>query len=104
MRSAEGAACDHVHRSRPHEVLAIPVSYTAGPPVLVGGPHRPQVREPDRRIVPAHRDPAEHAAAMAVDAVPHQLAHESANLLEATRAIKLDHADRHFIAALFADE
>ena len=49
------------------------------------------------------RVPAEHAAAVAVDAVPHQLADEPADLLEAARAVKLHHADGVLVAALLAD-
>lgn len=53
----------------------------------------------DRRGPPAH-----HAALVAIDPVPHQLAHEAANLLEAFGAIELGHPDRIFVAAEFGDE
>src|ERR1051326_8141556 len=38
MQCAERATRQHVRRAGPHEVLAIPVSHTAGPPVLVARP------------------------------------------------------------------
>ena len=39
-----------------------------------------------------------------VDAVPHDLAHEAAELLEAIAAIELGRADRGFVAVALADE
>src|SRR5439155_18647665 len=68
------------------------------------GPHRPQVNEAHVGIVPASRDPPGHSAPVPVDPVPHQIAHESADLAEAARAVELDHADGVFIAALFTDQ
>ena len=44
-------------------------------------------------------DPAEHAGAVAVDAVPHDLAHEATDLLEARDPIELGHAHRHLVPA-----
>jgi hypothetical protein len=41
---------------------------------------------------------------VAVDGVPHDLAHEAADLLETGHAVELGHADAHLVAAIFADE
>src|SRR5216683_3638850 len=97
-------AGQHVRGRGAHEVLAEAVPDPAGPPVLVAGPHRAQVNEPELGIVPGHGDPSELAAAMAVDAVPHQLAHEPADLAEAGRAVELGHPDRVLVPRLLRDE
>src|SRR5437667_11527474 len=60
--------------------------------------------EANSQLIPTASDPAEHSAAVAVDAIPHDLPHEAADLLETFGAIELDHADGHFIAAGFGDE
>ena len=59
------------------------------------------MNEADRFEIDALGDPAEHAGAMTVDAVPHHLAHEAADLLEAGDPVELGHADRHLVAADF---
>jgi hypothetical protein len=55
-------------------------------------------------IVPAHRDPAELAGLVAVDRVPHDLADEAADLLEALPAVELRHPGRHLVAPPLGDE
>src|SRR5262245_36377882 len=80
------------------------MSDPAGPPVLVAGAHRAQVLEAQFGVGPTDGDPAVHAAAVAVDAVPHQHLHKPTDLLEAFGAIELDHADGVLVAALFGDE
>ena len=45
--------------------------------------HGSEVNEPQFRFVPAARDPAKHSTAMAVNAIPHDLANEAADLLKA---------------------
>ncbi len=46
-------------------------------------------------------NPPEHAGPVAVDAVPHHLAHDAADLQETADAIELGHPDRHFVPADF---
>ena len=43
-------------------------------------------------------DPTEHASPVAVDAVPHELAHEAADLLDGD-PVELDHAHRQLVPA-----
>src|SRR5207249_1900216 len=100
MSQTENGARPHVDGTGAHEILRRTMSGPAGPPVLVTRAHRSQMFEIDLRIVPADRDPSVHPAAVAVDAVPHQLAHEPTDLPKAFGAIELHHADRRLIAAL----
>ena len=67
-------------------------------------PMRPQVDEPQSLVVHALRHPAQHAAAVAVDAVPHHLPHEAADLPEAGHPVELGHAHRHLVAAHLRDQ
>jgi hypothetical protein len=45
--------------------------------------------------------PAQHAAAVAIDSIPHYFGHKSANLLEATSPIEFGHPNRVLIPANF---
>src|SRR5205823_1616184 len=67
---------------RAHVVLPEPGPQPPGPDALLAGALRAQVNEADGLEGNAFGDPAEHAGPMAVDAVPHDLAHEAADLLE----------------------
>ena len=60
--------------------------------------------EPQRGFVPGDRDPAELPRLVAVDRVPHHVADEAADVLEAGPAVELRHADRHLVAPPFGDE
>lgn len=53
--------------------------------------------------VQAADDPAFFPGLVTVDPVPHDLADEAADILEAGGAIELRHADRHFVAAALRD-
>src|SRR5262245_55845235 len=102
-RAIDGAH-EHVERPGAHEPLPAAVAPATGPDTVVAGTHRAQVHEPQRRLVPAAGDPAEHAAAVAVDAIPHSLAHETADRLEALAAIQLGHPRGHLVADRLGDE
>src|SRR5262252_6598480 len=80
-----------------HEVLPEPDPKPPGPDALMAGALRAQVDETDGLEIDALGDPAEHATPMAVDAVPHDLAHEAADLLEAGDPVELGHAHRHLV-------
>jgi len=56
-----------------------------------------QVDEAEGLEIDALGDPAEHASAVAIDAIPHDLADEAADLLEAGNPVKLGHAYRHLV-------
>src|SRR4030088_1573087 len=56
------------------------------------------MNEADGLEIDTLSDPAEHTGPVAVDAVPHDLVHEAADLLEAGDPIELGHADRHLVA------
>ena len=62
------------------------------------------MHETEVRLVPAAGGPTMHPAAMAIDAVPHHLAHEAADPLETGDAIELDHAKRRVVAMTFVDQ
>src|SRR5690242_21376359 len=79
----EQRASQHVDWTGPHVILSDTVPHPSRPPVFVAGAHGTEVFEVDRRIVPTDRHPPKHSAAVAVDAVPHQLADKPADLLEA---------------------
>src|SRR4051812_16266505 len=87
-----------IERRGAHEVLAEAGAKPSGPDALLTGALRAQMHEADRFEIDALGDPAEHARAVAVDAVPHHLAHEAADLLEAGDPIEFGHADRHLVA------
>src|SRR5262249_18032390 len=84
---------------RAHEILPESGPKPSGPDPLVTGALRTQVNEAKRLKIATLGDPAEHTSAMTVDAVPHDLAHESADLLEADDLVELGHAHRHLVAA-----
>ena len=88
-----------IERRGAHEILAEAGAQPSGPDALVAGALRTQMNEANGLEVDALGDPAEHARAVAVDAVPHHLAHEAADFLEARDPIELGHADRHLVAA-----
>src|SRR5262245_13657113 len=58
-----------------------------------------QVDETDGLEITGLGDPAEHAAPMAVDAVPQDLTDKAADLLETSNPIELGHAHRHLVPA-----
>src|SRR5258705_9664489 len=93
-----------VERGSPHEVLAEAGPDAPRPDALaLAGPHRAQVEEAEIGIVHALRDPAQHARAVAVDPVPHDLPYEAADLAEASDPVELGHPHRHLVAADFGD-
>src|SRR5262249_4415925 len=81
--------------------LSEPGPKSPRPDALLAGALRAQVNEAEGFKIDAFGDPAEHAGPVAVDAVPHHLAHKAADLFEAGDAIKLGHADRHLIPTEF---
>ena len=60
---------------------------------LLARAHGAQVHETQVWLVPAARDPAVHAAAVAIDAIPHHFSNKSADRLEAGHAIEFGHAE-----------
>src|SRR5271165_4578608 len=88
-----------VKRRGTHEILPEAVPNPPGPDTLLAGAGGAQVDEADGLEIDALGDPAEHAGPVAVDAVPHHLAHEAADLLEAGDPVELGHADRHLVPA-----
>src|SRR5208282_3635034 len=90
-----------VKRRRAHEVLSKPMSKPPGPDALLARAHWTQVDEAERIEIDALGDPPEHAGPVAVNAVPHDLAHEAADLLKAGYPIKLGHAHRHLVPTDF---
>jgi hypothetical protein len=88
-----------VERRGPHEVLPEPDPQPPGPDALMAGALRAQVDEAEGLEINALGKPAEHTGAVTVDAVPHDLAHEAADLLKAGDSIELGHAHRHLVAA-----
>src|SRR5271165_2429876 len=90
-----------VERRGTHEVLPEPDPNPPGPDALMAGALRAQVDKADGLRTEALGDPAEHAGPVAVDAVPHDLAHEAADLFEAGDPIELGHADRHLVTTDF---
>src|SRR3979490_3217732 len=55
-------------------------------------------------VIHALGDPAKHAAPMAIDAIPHDLAYESSYLTETLNPVELSHSHRHFVAANLGDQ
>ena len=88
-----------VERRGAHEILAEAGAQPSGPDAVVAGALRAQMNEANGFEIDALGDPAEHAGAVAVDAVPHHLTHEAADFLEAVDPIEFGHADRHLVAA-----
>src|SRR5215470_13476974 len=88
-----------VDRGGAHEVLAEPVAKPPGPDALLASARRAKMDETERLDINALGDPAEHSTTMTVDAVPHDLAHEAADLFETGNAVELGHADRHLVPA-----
>src|SRR3982751_1404198 len=103
MAQPEQGTGQQVADPRAHIMLPDAVSYPAGPPVLVARAHRPEMLKIEARIVPAHRDPAEHPAAVAIDPIPHEFSDEAADLLETFGPIKLHHSDRILVPAHLHD-
>ena len=68
---------------------------------LLASALRAQVDEAEGLEIDALGDPAEHSGAVAVDAIPHDLAHEAADLLEAGNPVELGHAYRHLVPTDF---
>src|SRR5690606_22701850 len=101
---AEEGRGAHVQEARAHVVLPGPVALAAGPDALVARAHGAQVGESQFRVVVALGDPPEHAAAVAVDAVPHHGPDEAPDLGEAVGPVELGHADGHLVAAGLADQ
>ena len=99
LRQPEDRAGQEVEGRRPHEVLPVARAHAAGPDALLARSHGAQVDEPQALVVHALRDPAQHSAAVAVDAVPHHLSHEPADLAEARDPVELRHAHGHLVAA-----
>src|SRR5271165_2992546 len=93
-----------VKRRGTHEILPEAVPNPPGPDTLLAGAGGAQVDEADGLEIDALGDPAKHAGPVAVDAVPHHLAHEAANLLEAGDAIELGHPHRHLVSTDFRHE
>src|SRR5262252_3223582 len=56
------------------------------------------------RLVPTACDPSVHPATMAIDSVPHHLAHEPADRLEACHPVELGHPKRSVVAVSFIDQ
>src|SRR6185312_14442490 len=83
--------CQVVEGRGPHEVLPEPGPKPPSPDALLARALRAQMNEADRFEIDALGDPAEHPSPVAVDAVPHDLARESANLIEAGDPIELGH-------------
>src|SRR5215510_4279087 len=84
---------------RAHEVLPEAGPNPSGPDTFVAGAHRAQVKIADGFKISALSDPAEHAGPVTIDAIPHFLAHEAANLFEAGDPVELGRAHRHLISA-----
>ncbi|MBA7672865.1 hypothetical protein ES703_81052 [subsurface metagenome] len=70
----------------------------------MAGALRAQMNEAGGFEIDALGDPAEHARAVTVDAVPHHLAYEAADFPETVDAVELGHADRHLVAADFGHQ
>src|SRR5579862_4343841 len=103
MREAIDRAGKHVCDARSHEILPDTVPHAACPPIFMARPHWPQMLEFQFLIRPRYRNPAEHPASMAINSIPHQLAHEPADLLKTFRTVEFHHADGIFIAAFLVD-
>src|SRR5262249_10375831 len=104
LTQSEDRACDHEHHARTHEILTIAVTHAPCIDALLARSHRTQMHETQVRLVPAAGDPTMHPAAMSIDAVPHHLAHEATDRLEAGDPIELDHAKRHVVAVTLVDQ
>ena len=102
-RAKYRAGC-HVRRRSAHEVLAEAVSQTPGDEAFVAGTHRPEMDETKIRLILARCHPAEHSTPMAVDAVPHDLANEPADLIEAFDPVELGHTHGVLVPAHLAHQ
>src|SRR5882672_5254849 len=91
--------CQVVEGRGTHEVLPEPGPKPPGPDALLARALWAQMNEANGLEIDALGDPAEHAGPVAVDAVPHDLAYEAADLLEAGDPIKFGHAHRHLVSA-----
>src|SRR6267378_6106849 len=97
-------ARSHVREAGTHVVLAMSPPKAAGHDAVLARAHGAQMQDAQLRIVPASRDPAEHPAAVAVDPIPHDLAHEATQLPEALDPVELGHADGGLVTAGLTDE
>src|SRR5262249_41282266 len=88
-----------VHWRSSHVVLAKPSSNAPCPYAVLASTLRTQVNEAQRLDIHTFSDPAQHAGAMAVDAIPHDLPDEASDLFEAGYPIELSHSDRHLVPA-----
>src|SRR5262249_35944123 len=82
-----------------HEILPEPDPKPSSPDALMARTHGAQVDETDKLDISGFGDPAEHATAMAVDAVPQDLTDKAADLIETSNPVELGHAYRHLVPA-----
>src|SRR6056297_2076917 len=61
VRHSEDYGRQEVKRVRAHEILSETVAAAAGQNALVGGSHDAQVLEPQFRVIPGNRNPAQFA-------------------------------------------
>src|SRR5947207_6036953 len=104
LRQPEDGTGHDVSWRRAHEVLSIAAPDPSRPDALLARAHGAQMDESQRFVRQAFSSPAEHAATMTVDAVPHDLAHEPPYLPEALHAVELRHTRRVLVAADFGDQ
>src|SRR6516225_8311059 len=88
-RQAIERHCQVVNGRRSHEVLPEPGPKPPGPDALLTRPLWAQMNEANGLKIDALGDPAEHTGPVAVDTVPHDLAYEAADLLEAGDPVEL---------------
>ena len=101
VSKAKDRAHRHIEKTRSHEILPISVAHPSSENPPLTRSHGPQMNKPQFGIIPTASNPPQHAAAMAIDPIPHHLANESPNRLETRDPIELGHSYRHFIAAFF---
>src|SRR5262249_24468966 len=70
----------------------------------IARPHRSEMEKAEGRSVDALGDPAQHATAMAVDPVPHDLTDEPTDLAKARSPLELRHPHGHLVAADLGNE
>src|SRR5688572_28507047 len=104
MEHAVQGARGHVSQPGTHVVVPPAGPQASGDDPPVARAHGTETQDAEIRIVPAPRDPAEHAAAMAVDPVPHDLANEAADLQKARDPVDLGRSDRSLVPADLASE
>src|SRR5438132_4375927 len=99
LRQAVYGAGKKVERRGPHEVLTQPRTHASSPDACLAGTHRAKVQEAKVLVVHGLGNPAEHARAMAIDAVPHHLPDETTDLAEAADPVELRRAQRDLVSA-----